>query len=64
MEPVAFVELSPISLSADRLGGEVELVLTGARYGGAWAVGVQLASLGARSVLLGEIRIEIIKDPD
>jgi integrase len=64
VEPVAFTEADALALTGDLVQGPTELMVSGARFGGAWVVGVQLAGAGARSALLGEIRTEATSDPD
>ncbi|WP_439947268.1 tyrosine-type recombinase/integrase [Streptomyces sp. BBFR109] len=54
-EPLGYTEAVPLALPAAQGEALDELVLTGARYGGAWAVGAQSSAGGP---LLGEIRTE------
>ncbi|MGV9897738.1 hypothetical protein [Streptomyces tendae] len=57
VEPPGFTEVAALALPE----GPAKLYVTGARYGGVWAVGVQLDEEGA---LLGELRTEASDDGD
>ncbi|WP_405813622.1 hypothetical protein OG241_03590 [Streptomyces sp. NBC_01390] len=61
VEPLGFSTFTKLDLPADSAQKSTELLVSGARYGDAWAVGVQL-ELGG--VLLGEIRTEVSSEPD
>lgn len=61
VDPLDASTFTKLDLPADAVQGPTELLVSGARYGGAWAVGVQLELEGA---LLGEIRTEVSSDPD
>lgn len=58
--PLKFTVLTDLGMPA-AAKESLELVLTGARYGGVWAVGAQLDANGP---LLGEIRTEPSMQPD
>ncbi|RSN13798.1 hypothetical protein DMH25_08400 [Streptomyces sp. WAC 01325] len=61
VERLDFTSFAKLALPPGAVQGPTELFVTGARYGGAWAVGVQLDPTG---LLLGEIRTEPSADPD
>ncbi|MFE7954449.1 tyrosine-type recombinase/integrase [Streptomyces sp. NPDC057413] len=61
VEPLAYTVATKLALPAATGSGTTELLVSGARYGGAWAVGAQLEQNG---VLLGEIRTEPSENGD
>ncbi|WP_329551172.1 hypothetical protein [Streptomyces sp. NBC_00696] len=61
VEAVDFSTAAELVLPASDATGPREVVVVGARFGGTWAVGVQLEAEGA---LAGEIRTEAGTDPD
>ncbi|MER6206391.1 tyrosine-type recombinase/integrase [Streptomyces sp. NPDC001642] len=61
VEALGFSTASELMLPASDAMGPRELVVVGARYGGTWAVGVQLEVEGA---FVGEIRTEAGTNPD